>query len=64
MEENKTMICSACQVEMVLATTYFSYLDHSFHTEILRCPRCGQAFIPEELVKGRMGEVEMALEDK
>ncbi len=49
---------------MTPAKAYFSYLDHSFHTDLLRCPRCGQVFIPEELVKGKMQEVEMALEDK
>ncbi|MDD4366007.1 MAG: hypothetical protein PHF19_09715 [Synergistales bacterium] len=64
MEESRKLICSRCQVEMTPAKAYFSYLDHSFHTDLLRCPRCGQVFIPEELVKGKMQEVEMALEDK
>lgn len=65
MAENKTrMICSRCGVELQPANLYFSYLDHSFHTDILRCPKCGMPYIPEDLADGRMAEVEMTLEDK
>ena len=46
------------------AETYFEYLDHGFHTRLLRCPRCGEVFIPEELARGKMAEVEQNLEDK
>ncbi len=59
-----TMICSACQVPMEPRKTDFTYLGHSFYTDILRCPKCGQVFIPEDLAKGRIAEVEMQLEDK
>jgi RNase P subunit RPR2 len=64
MEENKKLICSRCNVEMTPAKTCFSYLNHSFHTEVLRCPLCGQVFIPESLASGRMTEVEISIEDK
>lgn len=64
MEENKKLICNICHVELKKTKTYFEYLGHSFHADMLRCPECGQVFIPEELVKGRMAEVEMMLEDK
>lgn len=64
MEENKILVCSKCGVEMAPAKTCFSYLDHSFHTEVMRCPLCGQVFIPESLAKGRMSEVEISIEDK
>lgn len=64
MEENKSMMCARCNVELTLAKAYFSYLDHSFHTEVLRCPQCGQVFIPENLARGKMAEVEISLEDK
>ncbi|MDR3225751.1 MAG: hypothetical protein LBT52_05610 [Clostridiales Family XIII bacterium] len=42
----------------------FSYLGRSFKHTVLRCPVCGQVFIPEEMTAGRMREVEKALEDK
>ena len=64
MEEKQTKICNRCNVDMKPMKVGFSYLGHSFHAETLRCPSCGQVFIPEELVKGRMVEVEMELEDK
>jgi hypothetical protein len=51
-------------VEMLPAPTGFSYLGHAFRTDVLRCPSCGQVFIPESLAKGRMAEVETTLEDK
>jgi hypothetical protein len=44
--------------------TDFTYLGHNFFTEIPKCPECGQVFISEELVKGRINDVEMQMEDK
>ena len=64
MAENKVIICCKCQMELVPKKVYFNYLGHSFFTDILKCPECGEVYIPEELVKGRMSEVEMQLEDK
>jgi len=43
---------------------FFSYLEHSFSTEVLRCPVCGQVFIPESLARGKMAQVEVSIEDK
>jgi predicted RNA-binding Zn-ribbon protein involved in translation (DUF1610 family) len=64
MAENKVIICAKCQKELQPTKTYLSYLGHSFSADILRCPDCGQVYIPEELAKGRIAEVEMQLEDK
>ncbi|MEL7567866.1 MAG: DVU_1557 family redox protein [Dehalobacterium sp.] len=64
MEKNKKLICHLCKEELKPAKTFFEYLGHSFHTDVLKCPQCGQVFIPEELAKGRMADVEMQLEDK
>ena len=30
----------------------------NFHTEILCCPKCGEVYLPEALVKGHMADVE------
>ena len=62
--ENKTLICYGCQVALEPRQTEFEYLGHAFHTDVLRCPKCGEVYIPESLVKKRMAEVEMLLEDK
>ena len=64
MDNQPKMICNACELELKPANTNFSYLGHSFRAEVPRCPGCGQVYIPEELVKGRIAEVEMELEDK
>jgi hypothetical protein len=64
MAGNKGFICQKCQKELKPTKTYLSYLEHSFFADILKCPECGEVYIPEELVKGRISEVEMQLEDK
>lgn len=58
------MICFGCQRTMEPRTVSFTYLGYKFHTTLLQCPKCGQVFIPEALVKGKMAQVEMSLEDK
>lgn len=64
MEEKQKLICSRCKVEMELRDATFSYLERTFQHKVMRCPQCGQVHLPEELVKGRMSQVESAMEDK
>lgn len=64
MNDQEVKICYQCQKELKPMKTYLSYLGHSFSADILKCPECGEVYIPEELVKGRIAEVEMQLEDK
>ena len=64
MSNEQKLMCNICNLELKPANANFSYLGHSFRAEVPRCPGCGQVFIPEELVKGRIAEVEMELEDK
>ncbi|MDD3826211.1 MAG: hypothetical protein PHY79_09555 [Anaerolineae bacterium] len=61
---DRIVICYQCQKELAPAKTTLSYLGMSFPADILRCPECGQVYIPEDLVKGRIAAVEMQLEDK
>ena len=63
-ENKEKLICCRCNKELVPTQTFFDYLGHNFHTDILRCPECGEVYTPESLVKGRMAEVEQELEDK
>lgn len=60
----KKLICYKCQKELELKKTEFTYLGHTFFHEVPRCPQCGLVYISEELVKSRISEVEMQLEDK
>lgn len=64
MAEKQTLICDKCKVEMIDKEVQFSYLDKSFRHKVKRCPKCGQVCISEELVDGRMNQVEKMLEDK
>jgi RNase P subunit RPR2 len=64
MPELPILICHGCQQQLVPQKTDFHYLGHHFYADVLRCPGCGQVFIPEEMARGRMAEVEMQLEDK
>ena len=64
MGKKQRLICSRCKKRLVPANTHFSYLGHSFRAEAMRCPGCGQVFLPEELAKGRIAQVEADLEDK
>ncbi len=64
MEEKQILICDRCKVEMEELDAQFSYLGKSFRHKISRCPKCGQVCLSEELVTGRMSEVESMMEDK
>lgn len=64
MEEKQILICDKCKVEMEDQEVQFSYLNRSFRHKVQRCPQCGQVCIPEELVNGRMSQVEALLEEK
>ena len=62
--EESGLICCRCNLPLEKRNTNFFYMGFSFHTDLLRCPRCGQVYIPEELVDGKISEVEMELEEK
>jgi uncharacterized protein (DUF2225 family) len=61
---DKDLICCKCNKKLEPKMTQFTYLGHSFSSELLSCPVCGEVFIDEELVKGRIALVETELEDK
>lgn len=64
MSEKTHLICNKCKKELVIRRADFTYLGHTFHTDVYRCPSCGLVYIPQELAEGKMAEVEMSLEDK
>jgi hypothetical protein len=57
-------VCADCDEALVPGNVDISYLGNAFPVELLKCPKCGLVFIPEELALGKMAEVEKALEDK
>ena len=58
------LICDKCGVEMEMIEASFDYLTRGFRHKVPRCPSCGQISLPEELVTGKMAEVESMIEDK
>ena len=60
----ETLICVKCKVALVEEKTELRYLGHSVNVTALRCPKCGQVCFSEELVRGKISEAEMTLEDK
>jgi hypothetical protein len=62
--DNEKIICEKCQLPLAQAKTKLMYQGVEFDAELLRCPKCGQTFIPEGLALGKMHELEITLEDK
>lgn len=63
-EAAKQLICVKCDRALIEEKAELRYLGHSVSVSALRCPTCGQLYFSEELVRGRISEAEMALEDK
>lgn len=58
------VMCALCNRELEPAQVHVAYLGNAFPVELLKCPTCGQVFIPEDLALGKMIDVEKQLEDK
>ena len=58
------LTCAKCNMPLVKEKTVFQYMGYEVSEDLPRCPSCGQIFLDEELVRGRMTEVETELEDK
>lgn len=57
-------LCANCNLELQPAKVSIAYLGSAFPVDLLRCPKCGIVYIPENLALGRMADVEKTLEDK
>lgn len=56
--------CGKCQLPVAKAKTILTYQGVKFDGDLLRCPKCGLVFVPEDLALGKLHEVEITLEDK
>ncbi len=63
MEETR-LICGRCRVPLEMKSTTLTYLGHQIKQEFPRCPKCGEIYLSEDLVKGKMHDVETMLEEK
>jgi len=62
--ESPSLECGKCRIPLEMGKVNIAYLGSKFPVDLLQCPQCGQAFVPEELALGKMAEVEKILEDK
>lgn len=58
------MRCVKCDRELEPVKLTLNYLGHQITHEFPQCPVCGNVFISEEIVTGKMLQVEYMLEDK
>lgn len=63
-EREPQLICGKCGVPLQMERVTLKYLKNQFQHDFPKCPKCGQVYISEEMVNGKMKEVEMVLEDK
>ncbi|MGI6545444.1 MAG: DVU_1557 family redox protein [Fastidiosipilaceae bacterium] len=64
--ENKETgwICGKCDEPVETGPIKAMYLSGIFDVELLKCPKCKNVLVPEDLALGQMLEVEKELEDK
>ena len=62
-DESK-LICLKCNCALEYEITNMHYMGHKLSEKFLRCPKCKQVYIPEDIALGKMAEVEASLEDK
>jgi RNase P subunit RPR2 len=63
-EKERKLICDRCKLPLETVKTEFKYLGSVFHADLPVCKNCGQVYVPYELAKDRIREVETQLEDK
>jgi predicted RNA-binding Zn-ribbon protein involved in translation (DUF1610 family) len=57
-------MCAHCGCALVVRSVNVTYLGSGYPVDLLQCPQCGIALVPEDLALGKMAEVEKILEDK
>ena len=60
----KELICGKCHAKLLIQKKYFRYMGYEVSEEVPCCPVCGQVYLDESMVRGRMQEAEMEMEDK
>jgi ribosomal protein S27AE len=63
-DEKSSWSCGRCGAPLVLGSVTVTYLGSGYPVDLLKCPHCGNALVPEALALGKMLEVEQILEDK
>lgn len=63
-QEKSVILCGKCGVEMIEKTAELQYLKYNFTHKVPTCPICGQVYISEKLVNGKIKNLEKNFEEK
>ena len=58
------LVCLKCNRELELIDVVANYLGNRLTDKMPGCPECGQIYISEETVNGKIADVESTLEQK
>jgi len=59
-----SLLCSKCNCPLEMLDIHVTYLERHFTHKVPRCPKCGQVYISEDLVEGKIAQLEKSLEEK
>lgn len=62
--EDLAWMCEKCGKKLIVGKVTVEYLGHQIATDLPKCPACGLVYVSEDLVTGKMAEIEQLLEDK
>jgi NAD-dependent SIR2 family protein deacetylase len=63
-KKSVNMTCLKCNQQLTEQKVTFHYIDFPISASLPCCPSCGQVYLPEEFVEGKLSEAEKTLEDK
>ena len=61
---NKQWHCFKCKEKIVEGIVRMAYLKRTASIRGMKCPKCGTAYLPEELVVVRVVKAEKMIENK
>ena len=64
MLEDRDLYCEKCDRWLIPQKVKFLYLGNQMEHKVPVCPRCGQIYVSEKLVLGKIVEIERMLEEK
>jgi RNase P subunit RPR2 len=62
--EEKKIICRKCNLALEPKEITFRYMGFHFNHTLPACPACGQVYLSEDVVNGKVKEIELLLEEK
>lgn len=58
------LMCARCRQKLQIREVTFRYLSYEVTEPLPCCPECGQVYLDESIVRGKMRTAETEMEDK